>query len=48
MILVQNFITIINKDLEIHNELEATEILKKLSNAFNIESVDKKEKSKKI
>ena len=36
-----------HKDLEIHNELEATEILKKLSNAFNIESVDKKEKAKK-
>jgi len=36
-----------NKKIEIHNELEAKEIRNKLSNAFRIESVDKKSKSKK-
>lgn len=36
-----------HKDIKIHNELEATEILNKLSNAFNIESIEKKEKAKK-
>ena len=35
-----------NKDVEIKNELEADEILNKLSNVFKIESVDKKEKKK--
>lgn len=35
-----------HKDIEIHNEIEANEILSKLSNAFKIESVDKKQKSK--
>jgi len=36
-----------HKDIEVKNEIEANEILEKLSNAFKIESVDKKEKSKK-
>ena len=36
-----------HKELEITNELEANEILDKLSNAFKIESVDTKTKSKK-
>ena len=36
-----------HKDIEVHNEVEANEILNKLSNAFKIESVDKKTKSKK-
>lgn len=36
-----------HKDIEINNEVEANEILEKLSNAFKIESVDKKEKIKK-
>ncbi|MBE6151907.1 MAG: type I DNA topoisomerase [Firmicutes bacterium] len=36
-----------HKDLEINNEIEANEIIEKLSNAFKIESVDKKTKSKK-
>jgi len=36
-----------HKDLEIKDEIEANEILNKLSNAFKIESVDKKTKSKK-
>lgn len=35
-----------HKKIEIKNELEANEILDKLSNAFEIESVDKKLKSK--
>lgn len=34
------------KKVEIHNELEADEILNKLSNVFKIESVDKKDKKK--
>ena len=36
-----------HKDIEIKNEVEANEILEKLGNSFKIESVDKKEKSKK-
>jgi len=36
-----------HKKIEIKKEIEAKEILSKLSNAFKIESVDKKEKSKK-
>jgi len=36
-----------NKDIEIKNEIEANEILDKLSNSFKIESVTKKEKNKK-
>ncbi len=36
-----------NKKLEIKNELEANNILEKLSNAFKIEDVTKKQKSKK-
>ena len=35
-----------NKEIEIHNEIEANEILDKLSNAFKIMNVDKKEKQK--
>lgn len=35
-----------SKKLEIHNELEADEILKKLSNAFKIEEIEKKSKNK--
>lgn len=35
-----------NKEIEIHDEVEANEILDKLSNAFKIVSVDKKEKQK--
>ena len=35
-----------HKDIEVHNEIEANEILDKLSNTFEIESVDKKEKQK--
>lgn len=35
-----------SKKVEIHNELEADEILNKLSNVFKIESVDKKDKKK--
>ena len=35
-----------HKDLKINNEIEANEIISKLSNAFKIESVDKKEKAK--
>ncbi len=35
-----------NKDIKINNEIEANEILNKLSNAFKIVNVDKKEKSK--
>lgn len=35
-----------DKNVEIHNELEADEILNKLSNVFKIESVDKKDKKK--
>lgn len=35
-----------HKKIEIKNELEANEILNKLTNAFEIESVDKKEKQK--
>lgn len=35
-----------DKNIEIHNELEADEILNKLSNVFKIESVDKKDKKK--
>ena len=35
-----------HKKIEIKNELEANEILDKLSNTFKIESVDKREKSK--
>ena len=35
-----------NKNVEIHNENEADEILKKLSNVFKIEDVDKKNKNK--
>ncbi len=35
-----------NKNVEIHNELEADEILKQLSNKFKIEDVDKKNKKK--
>ncbi|MDD3048525.1 MAG: type I DNA topoisomerase [Bacilli bacterium] len=35
-----------NKKLEIHNELEADTILNKLSNAFKIESIDKKSKNR--
>ena len=34
------------KKLEIHNELEADDIISKLSNVFKIESVDKKNKNK--
>ncbi|MDD2519144.1 MAG: type I DNA topoisomerase, partial [Bacilli bacterium] len=36
-----------NKDIKINNEVEANEILSKLSNSFKIESVDKKVKNKK-
>lgn len=36
-----------HKDIEIKSELEANDILNKLSNAFKIESIDKKNKSKK-
>ena len=36
-----------DKKVEIKNEVEANNILDKLSNAFEIESIDKKEKSKK-
>jgi DNA topoisomerase I len=36
-----------DKNIEIHNEKEATDIKNKLSNAFVIESIDKKVKSKK-
>lgn len=36
-----------HKDFEIHNEVEANEVLDQLSNAFKIESVDKKVKNKK-
>lgn len=36
-----------HKDIEVKDEVQANDILKKLSNAFKIESVDKKEKSKK-
>ena len=36
-----------HKKIEIKKEIEAKEILSKLSNAFKIESVDKKEKNKK-
>ena len=36
-----------HKDVKITSEYEANEILNKLSNSFEIESVDKKEKSKK-
>lgn len=35
-----------DKNVEIHNELEADGILNKLSNVFKIESVDKKDKKK--
>lgn len=35
-----------DKNVEIHNELEADEILNKLSNVFKIENVDKKDKKK--
>ena len=35
-----------HKDIEIKDEVEANEILSKLSNAFKIESVEKKEKQK--
>ena len=35
-----------HKELTIHNEVEANEILDKLSNAFKIESVDKKKKAR--
>jgi len=35
-----------HKDLEIKNEIEANKIMDKLSNAFKIESVEKKEKQK--
>ena len=35
-----------HKDIEIKNEIEANEILDKLSNAFKIESVEKKKKQK--
>lgn len=35
-----------HKKIEIKNELEANEILEKLNNVFEIESVDKKEKAK--
>jgi len=35
-----------DKNVEIHNELEADEIINKLSNVFKIESVDKKDKKK--
>ena len=35
-----------NKNVEIHNEMEADDILKELSNVFKIESVDKKDKKK--
>lgn len=36
-----------HKDFEMHNEVEANEVLNQLSNAFQIESVDKKTKNKK-
>ena len=36
-----------HKDIKVENEADANEILDKLSNAFKIESVDKKEKVKK-
>jgi DNA topoisomerase I len=36
-----------NKDIKVNNELEANEILDKLSKAFNIESVEKKVRNKK-
>lgn len=36
-----------HKDIEVKNEIEANEILNRLSNAFKIESVDKKTKNKK-
>jgi DNA topoisomerase-1 len=36
-----------HKDIEVKNEVEANEILNRLSNAFKIESVDKKTKNKK-
>ncbi len=35
-----------HKDFEIHNEIEANEVLNNLSNTFKIESVDKKNKQK--
>lgn len=35
-----------HKDFKIHNEIEANEVLNNLSNAFKIESVDKKTKQK--
>lgn len=35
-----------HKDITIHDEVEANEILNKLSNAFKIESVEKKDRSK--
>ncbi len=35
-----------DKKIEVHNELEADDILNKLSNVFKIESVDKKNKNK--
>ena len=35
-----------HKDIEIKNEIEANEIMDKLSNAFKIENVEKKEKQK--
>lgn len=36
-----------HKDFEIHSEVEANEVLDKLSKSFKIENVDKKKKSKK-
>lgn len=35
-----------HKDFKINNEIEANEVLSKLSNSFNIESVEKKNKNK--
>lgn len=36
-----------HKDIELHNEIEANEVLDHITNAFQIESVDKKTKNKK-
>lgn len=41
-----DLVTYNNKKLEIKNEIEANEILEKLSNKFKIDSVDKKQKEK--
>lgn len=41
-----DLVTYNNKKIEIKNEIEANEILEKLSNKFKIDSVDKKQKEK--